>query len=121
MFVSKENGQLAERQATEHFDRLFETLQERKSDMLKSIEQSRNRRMGQLKSQVGVWAFLLVLDLYLLLIISYFFLFVLIFYIYFLLIVLQFTFLEFYIFMYVFSFILALLKKKIYINKILYY
>ncbi|XP_077377203.1 E3 ubiquitin-protein ligase TRIM36 isoform X6 [Festucalex cinctus] len=49
---TEENGQLAERQANEHFDRLFETLQERKSEMLKSIEQSRNRRMGQLKSQM---------------------------------------------------------------------
>ncbi|XP_077418329.1 E3 ubiquitin-protein ligase TRIM36 isoform X7 [Vanacampus margaritifer] len=49
---TEENGQLAERQATEHFDCLFETLQERKSEMLKSIEQSRNRRMGQLKSQM---------------------------------------------------------------------
>uniref|UniRef100_A0A3Q3DV28 Tripartite motif containing 36 n=1 Tax=Hippocampus comes TaxID=109280 RepID=A0A3Q3DV28_HIPCM len=49
---TEENGQLAERQATEHFDRLFETLQERKSEMLKSIEQSRSRRMGQLKSQM---------------------------------------------------------------------
>ncbi|XP_061673975.1 E3 ubiquitin-protein ligase TRIM36 [Syngnathoides biaculeatus] len=49
---TEENGQLAERQANEHFERLFETLQERKSEMLKSIEQSRNRRMGQLKSQM---------------------------------------------------------------------
>ncbi|XP_051924578.1 E3 ubiquitin-protein ligase TRIM36 isoform X5 [Hippocampus zosterae] len=49
---TEENGQLAERQATEHFDRLFETLQERKSEMLKSIEQSRNRRIEQLKSQM---------------------------------------------------------------------
>lgn len=48
----KENGQLAERQANEHFERLFETLQERKSEMLKSIEQSRNRRLDQLKTQV---------------------------------------------------------------------
>nr|XP_061804016.1 E3 ubiquitin-protein ligase Trim36-like isoform X2 [Nerophis lumbriciformis] len=49
---TEENGQLAEREANEHFDRLFETLQERKSEMLKSIEQSRNRRMGQLKTQM---------------------------------------------------------------------
>ncbi|XP_056275355.1 E3 ubiquitin-protein ligase TRIM36 isoform X2 [Pseudoliparis swirei] len=49
---TEENGQLAERQANEHFDRLFETLQERKSEMLKSIEQSRNRRMDQLKVQM---------------------------------------------------------------------
>ncbi|XP_054895647.1 E3 ubiquitin-protein ligase TRIM36 isoform X5 [Poeciliopsis prolifica] len=49
---TEENGQLAERQANEHFERLFETLQERKSEMLKSIEQSRNRRIDQLKGQV---------------------------------------------------------------------
>ncbi|XP_061623891.1 E3 ubiquitin-protein ligase TRIM36 isoform X2 [Phyllopteryx taeniolatus] len=49
---TEENGQLAERQANEHFDRLFEALHERKTEMLKSIEQSRNRRMGQLKSQM---------------------------------------------------------------------
>ncbi|XP_077456860.1 E3 ubiquitin-protein ligase TRIM36 isoform X5 [Stigmatopora argus] len=49
---TEENGQLAERQANEHFDRLFETLQERKSELLKSIEQSRDRRLGQLKSQM---------------------------------------------------------------------
>nr|XP_057926753.1 E3 ubiquitin-protein ligase TRIM36 isoform X5 [Doryrhamphus excisus] len=49
---TEENGQLAERQASEHFDRLFEALQERKSEMLKSIEQSRNRRLEQLKSQM---------------------------------------------------------------------
>ncbi|XP_037536934.1 E3 ubiquitin-protein ligase TRIM36 isoform X2 [Nematolebias whitei] len=49
---TEENGQLAERQANEHFERLFETLQERKSEMLKSIEQSRNRRLDQLKTQM---------------------------------------------------------------------
>uniref|UniRef100_M4ALL8 Tripartite motif containing 36 n=1 Tax=Xiphophorus maculatus TaxID=8083 RepID=M4ALL8_XIPMA len=49
---TEENGQLAERQANEHFERLFETLQERKSEMLRSIEQSRNRRIDQLKGQV---------------------------------------------------------------------
>ncbi|TNM89705.1 hypothetical protein fugu_003939 [Takifugu bimaculatus] len=49
---TEENGLLAERRATEHFERLFEALQERKSEMLRSIEQSRNRRMGQLKAQV---------------------------------------------------------------------
>lgn len=49
----QENGQLSERQATEHFDRLFETLQERKAEMLQSIEQSRNRRLEQLRGQVG--------------------------------------------------------------------
>ncbi|XP_061757149.1 E3 ubiquitin-protein ligase TRIM36 isoform X2 [Nerophis ophidion] len=49
---TEENGQRAERQANEHFDRLFETLQERKSEMLKSVEQSRNRRLLQLRSQM---------------------------------------------------------------------
>uniref|UniRef100_A0A668AKI3 Tripartite motif containing 36 n=1 Tax=Myripristis murdjan TaxID=586833 RepID=A0A668AKI3_9TELE len=49
---TEENGQLAERRANEHFERLFETLQERKSEMLRSIEQSRNRRLDQLRSQV---------------------------------------------------------------------
>ncbi|XP_075955706.1 E3 ubiquitin-protein ligase TRIM36 isoform X2 [Anarhichas minor] len=49
---TEENGQLAERHANEHFERLFETLQERKSEMLKSIEQSRTRRLDQLKLQV---------------------------------------------------------------------
>lgn len=49
---TEENGQLAERQANEHFERLFETLQERKSEMLRSIEQSRSRRIEQLKGQV---------------------------------------------------------------------
>ncbi|XP_012712567.1 E3 ubiquitin-protein ligase TRIM36 isoform X4 [Fundulus heteroclitus] len=49
---TEENGQLAERQANEHFERLFETLQERKSEMLRSIEQSRNRRIDHLKGQV---------------------------------------------------------------------
>ncbi|XP_040050966.1 E3 ubiquitin-protein ligase TRIM36 isoform X10 [Gasterosteus aculeatus] len=49
---TEENGQLAERQANEHFEHLFETLQERKSEMLKSIEQSRSRRLDQLKVQV---------------------------------------------------------------------
>ncbi|XP_008334534.1 E3 ubiquitin-protein ligase TRIM36 isoform X1 [Cynoglossus semilaevis] len=49
---TEENGQLAEREANEHFDHLFETLQERKSEMLRSIEQSRSRRLNQLKSQV---------------------------------------------------------------------
>lgn len=48
----QENGQLAERQANEHFERLFETLQERKTELLRSIELSRNRRQDKLKSQV---------------------------------------------------------------------
>lgn len=51
-FSLQENGQLAERCATEHFERLFEALQGRKSEMLRSIEQSRNRRMDQLRAQV---------------------------------------------------------------------
>uniref|UniRef100_A0A8C6WJT4 Tripartite motif containing 36 n=1 Tax=Neogobius melanostomus TaxID=47308 RepID=A0A8C6WJT4_9GOBI len=49
---TEENGQLAERRANEHFERLFETLQERKTEMLRSIEQSRSRRLDQLKGQV---------------------------------------------------------------------
>ncbi|KAE8292077.1 E3 ubiquitin-protein ligase TRIM36 [Larimichthys crocea] len=43
---TEENGQLAERRANEHFERLFETLQERKSEMLRSIEQSRKPTPG---------------------------------------------------------------------------
>uniref|UniRef100_A0A1A8FRM0 Tripartite motif-containing 36 n=1 Tax=Nothobranchius korthausae TaxID=1143690 RepID=A0A1A8FRM0_9TELE len=50
--LTEENGQQAERQANEHFERLFETLQERKSEMLRSIEQSRNRRLDHLRTQV---------------------------------------------------------------------
>ncbi|CAL8331216.1 unnamed protein product, partial [Arctogadus glacialis] len=49
---TEENGQLSEREAIAHFDRLFETLQERKTEMLQSIDQSRNRRLDQLKGQV---------------------------------------------------------------------
>ncbi|XP_030639923.1 E3 ubiquitin-protein ligase TRIM36 isoform X3 [Chanos chanos] len=49
---TEENGQLAERRANEHFERLFETLQERKTEMLRSIEQSRNRRLDKLRGQV---------------------------------------------------------------------
>lgn len=48
----QENGQLAERQAHEHFERLFETLQERKTELLRSIELSRTRRLDKLRSQV---------------------------------------------------------------------
>ncbi|XP_057211992.1 E3 ubiquitin-protein ligase TRIM36 isoform X5 [Triplophysa rosa] len=49
---TEENGQVAERNAKECFERLFETLQERKSEMLRSIEQSRNLRVGRLRAQV---------------------------------------------------------------------
>ncbi|KAI1900235.1 hypothetical protein AGOR_G00047910 [Albula goreensis] len=49
---TEENGTLAERQANEHFDRLFEILQEKKADMLRSIEQSRTRRLEKLRGQV---------------------------------------------------------------------
>ncbi|XP_063051739.1 E3 ubiquitin-protein ligase TRIM36 isoform X2 [Engraulis encrasicolus] len=49
---TEENGQLMERRANEHFERLFEALQERKTDMLHSIEQSRNRRLDKLRGQV---------------------------------------------------------------------
>ncbi|KAL0187494.1 hypothetical protein M9458_019164, partial [Cirrhinus mrigala] len=48
----QENGQLAERRANEHFERLFETLQERKTEMLRSIEQCRNLRVERLRTQV---------------------------------------------------------------------
>ncbi|RXN08636.1 E3 ubiquitin- ligase TRIM36 [Labeo rohita] len=50
--ILKENGQLAERRANEHFERLFETLQERKTEMLRSIEQCRNLRVERLRTQV---------------------------------------------------------------------
>ncbi|XP_048099422.1 E3 ubiquitin-protein ligase TRIM36 isoform X5 [Alosa alosa] len=49
---TEENGQLAERRANEHFERLFEALQERRTEMLQSIEQSRNRRLDKLRGQV---------------------------------------------------------------------
>lgn len=49
---TEENGQLAERRANEHFERLFETLQERKTEMLRSIEQARNLRVDRLRTQV---------------------------------------------------------------------
>ncbi|XP_076859599.1 E3 ubiquitin-protein ligase TRIM36 isoform X5 [Brachyhypopomus gauderio] len=49
---TEENGQLAERRANEHFERLFEALQERKTEMLSSIEQCRNRRVEKLRGQV---------------------------------------------------------------------
>ncbi|XP_034152482.1 E3 ubiquitin-protein ligase TRIM36 isoform X3 [Esox lucius] len=49
---TEENGQVAERRANEHFERLFETLLERKSEMLRSIEESRTRRLEQLRGQV---------------------------------------------------------------------
>uniref|UniRef100_A0A8C2EXR1 Tripartite motif containing 36 n=1 Tax=Cyprinus carpio TaxID=7962 RepID=A0A8C2EXR1_CYPCA len=49
---TEENGQLAERRANEHFEHLFETLQERKTEMLRSIQQSRNLRVERLRTQV---------------------------------------------------------------------
>ncbi|XP_064793967.1 E3 ubiquitin-protein ligase TRIM36-like isoform X3 [Oncorhynchus masou masou] len=49
---TEEKGQLVERRTDENFERLFETLQERKFEMLRSIEQSRTRRLDQLRSQV---------------------------------------------------------------------
>ncbi|XP_059403756.1 E3 ubiquitin-protein ligase TRIM36-like isoform X1 [Carassius carassius] len=49
---TEENGQLAERRANEHFEHLFETLQERRTEMLRSIEQSRNLRVERLRAQV---------------------------------------------------------------------
>nr|XP_046205947.1 E3 ubiquitin-protein ligase TRIM36-like isoform X4 [Oncorhynchus gorbuscha] len=49
---TEEKGQLVERRTDENFERLFETLQERKFEMLRSIEQSRTRRLDQLRGQV---------------------------------------------------------------------
>uniref|UniRef100_A0A672MRX1 RING-type E3 ubiquitin transferase n=1 Tax=Sinocyclocheilus grahami TaxID=75366 RepID=A0A672MRX1_SINGR len=49
---TEENGQLAERRANEHFEHLFETLQERRTEMLRSIEQSRSLRVERLRAQV---------------------------------------------------------------------
>lgn len=49
---TEENGQVAECGAYEHFERLFQTLQERKSEMLNSIAQSKTRRLEQLRGQV---------------------------------------------------------------------
>ncbi|KAK2899253.1 hypothetical protein Q8A67_010671 [Cirrhinus molitorella] len=49
---TEENGQLAERRANEHFERLFETLQERRTEMLRSIEQCRSLRVERLRAQV---------------------------------------------------------------------
>ncbi|KAG7481468.1 hypothetical protein MATL_G00067170 [Megalops atlanticus] len=49
---TEENGELAERRAHDHFDRLFEILQEKKAEMLRSIEQSRTRRLEKLRGQV---------------------------------------------------------------------
>lgn len=43
---------MAECGAYEHFERLFQTLQERKSEMLNSIAQSKTRRLEQLRGQV---------------------------------------------------------------------
>ncbi|XP_035235771.1 E3 ubiquitin-protein ligase TRIM36 isoform X1 [Anguilla anguilla] len=49
---TEENGAEAERRAHEHFDRLFAILQEKKDEMLRSIEGSRARRLGSLRGQV---------------------------------------------------------------------
>ncbi|XP_018614020.1 E3 ubiquitin-protein ligase TRIM36 isoform X1 [Scleropages formosus] len=49
---TQENGELAERQVNEHFECLFDILQERKDEMLRSIVQSKSRRLEQLQSQV---------------------------------------------------------------------
>lgn len=43
---------MAEREANDHFDRLFRILQEKKDDMLRSIEESRTRRLASLRGQV---------------------------------------------------------------------
>ncbi|XP_059360370.1 E3 ubiquitin-protein ligase TRIM36-like isoform X3 [Carassius carassius] len=49
---TEENGQLAERRTCEHFERLLETLQERRTEMLRSIDQSRSLRVERLRAQV---------------------------------------------------------------------
>ncbi|XP_069043357.1 E3 ubiquitin-protein ligase TRIM36 isoform X2 [Lepisosteus oculatus] len=49
---TEENGEQAERQVNEHFERLFDIIQERKTDMLKSIEVSKTRRLDKLRSQM---------------------------------------------------------------------
>ncbi|KAJ8262730.1 hypothetical protein COCON_G00151870 [Conger conger] len=49
---TEENGETAEREANEHFDRLFRILQGKKEDMLRSIEESKTRRLGSLRGQV---------------------------------------------------------------------
>ncbi|CAM4719995.1 unnamed protein product [Leuciscus chuanchicus] len=49
---TEENGQLAERRANEHFERLFETLQERRTEMLRCVEQARTLRVDRLRAQV---------------------------------------------------------------------
>uniref|UniRef100_A0A8C2D4X9 Tripartite motif containing 36 n=1 Tax=Cyprinus carpio TaxID=7962 RepID=A0A8C2D4X9_CYPCA len=49
---TEENGQLAERRTSEHFERLLEALQERRTEMLRSIEQSRSLRVERLRAQV---------------------------------------------------------------------
>uniref|UniRef100_A0A8C2D564 Tripartite motif containing 36 n=1 Tax=Cyprinus carpio TaxID=7962 RepID=A0A8C2D564_CYPCA len=52
LMFSEENGQLAERRTSEHFERLLEALQERRTEMLRSIEQSRSLRVERLRAQV---------------------------------------------------------------------
>ncbi|XP_067270727.1 E3 ubiquitin-protein ligase TRIM36 isoform X2 [Pseudorasbora parva] len=49
---TEENGQLAERRADEHFERLMETLQQRKMEMLSCIHQAKAVRVEQLRAQV---------------------------------------------------------------------
>ncbi|XDV49724.1 hypothetical protein PO909_018919 [Leuciscus waleckii] len=49
---TEENGQMAERRANEHFERLFETLQERRTEMLRCVEQARTLRVDRLRAQV---------------------------------------------------------------------
>ncbi|XP_066567385.1 E3 ubiquitin-protein ligase TRIM36 isoform X1 [Amia ocellicauda] len=45
------NGEHAERQVNQHFESLFEILQERKTEMLKSIEVSKTTRLDKLRTQ----------------------------------------------------------------------
>ncbi|KAJ8285273.1 hypothetical protein GJAV_G00024920 [Gymnothorax javanicus] len=49
---TEDNGARAEREANEHFDRLFAILQQKKDEMLRAIEESKVRRLGNLRGQV---------------------------------------------------------------------
>uniref|UniRef100_UPI003D77A893 E3 ubiquitin-protein ligase TRIM36 isoform 1 n=1 Tax=Danio rerio TaxID=7955 RepID=UPI003D77A893 len=52
MRSTEENGQLAERRANEHFERLQVALQERRAEMLWAVQQCRSRRVERLRAQV---------------------------------------------------------------------
>ncbi|XP_023692487.1 E3 ubiquitin-protein ligase TRIM36 isoform X3 [Paramormyrops kingsleyae] len=49
---TEDNGELAERQVNEHFERLFSILQDRRAEMLQSITQSKTQRVEKLRAQV---------------------------------------------------------------------